>query len=591
MKPAGTYLHFEGSYRGVYRGGKVTSALGTHTFKAIDWVWLEVTPTQRLPSRNVTEEQVLDFYFAPQLPPTRKFRLPFLQGMQLLLTGPERRAFSGTIYDVVMTQHTVGQSDADIIIKDPNGKSVSLDALEISGSIRFSIPDKTVLPPLPTLAPAVGQPTLPNTPFQAASVNYTPSSAPNINEPFLAPTPTPAIPATPGKASGCAGNIGAFIIALLVMKWFPVIGILLIVGLIANAIGTKSTPGLTTPAQQEKVGCLSAVLMLIAIVTCVQAFTNAPRPIFYGVLFVSLCLIISRLQTRPIWRIIIGLLFVLTMVAYWTQYFHFDWQKLFESRKTEGRATIEPPIPIEVTDKNGVKKIDSLFHHEVHWDDFSQRSYSGEYSTTLGQFEQSNRMHNALANVDPRGDARTYWSSIYQSLARNDQTKLDSIVGYFQTQRDSLQLNPTETAEAVVTFIQEIPYYLLHDGTCEQAMSSGNDFISEYHAEGKPCLAGVVAGLQSPYEFVHNLKGDCDTRSVLCHTILTKLGIPSSVWVSEAYGHSIIGLGVAASGNNFKTVNGQRHFATELTAKGFRAGMISPDHTDMDNWLITITNP
>ena len=199
MKPAGTYLHFEGSYRGVYRGGKVTSALGTQTFKAIDWVWLEVTPTQRLPSRNVTEEQVLDFYFAPQLPPTRKFRLPFLQGMQLLLTGPERRAFSGTIYDVVMTQHTVGQSDADIIIKDPNGKSVSLDALEISGSIRFSIPDKTVLPPLPTLAPAVGQPTLPNTPFHTASVNYTPSSAPNINEPFLAPTPTPAIPATPGK--------------------------------------------------------------------------------------------------------------------------------------------------------------------------------------------------------------------------------------------------------------------------------------------------------------------------------------------------------------------------------------------------------
>lgn len=591
MKPAGTYLHFEGSYRGVYRGGKVTSALGTHTFKAIDWVWLEVTPLQRLTARNVTEEQVLDFYYASQLPPISKFRLPFQQGMQVVLTGPERRAFSGTIYDVVMTQHTVGQSDADIIIKDPNGKSVSLDAIEISGSIRFSIPDKTVLPPLPTLAPTEGQPALVNTPFQAASVNYTPSSAPNINEPFLDPAPTPATPAAPGKASGCAGNIGAFILALLVMKWFPVFGILLIVGLIANAIGTKSTPGLTTPAQQEKVGCLSSVLMLIAIVTCVQAFTNAPRPIFYGVLFVSLCLIISRLQTRPIWRIIIGLLFVLTMIAYWTQYFHFDWQKLFESRKTEGRATIEPPIPIEVTDKNGEKKIDSLFHHEVHWDDFSRRSYIGEYSTTLSQFAQSSRMHNALANVEPRGDVRTYWSSIYQSLARNDQTKLDSIVGYFQTQRDSLKLNPTETAEAVVTFIQEIPYYLLHDGTCEEATSSGNDFISEYHAEDKPCLAGVVAGLQSPYEFVHNLKGDCDTRSVLCHTILTKLGIPSSVWVSEAYGHSIIGLGVAASGNNFKTVKGQRHFATELTAKGFRAGMISPDHTDMDNWLITITNP
>ena len=268
-----------------------------------------------------------------------------------------------------------------------------------------------------------------------------------------------------------------------------------------------------------------------------------------------------------------------------------DWRKYFDPRKEEGRATIEPPVPIEVTDKDGNKKIDSLFHHEVHWDDFSQRSYLGEYSTTLSQYEQSNRMHNALAGVEARGDVRTYWTSIYQSLARNDQAKLDSIVDYFQTQRDSLRLNPTETAEAVVTFIQEIPYYLLHDGTCEEAMSQGNDFMNEYHAEGRPCLAGVVAGLQSPYEFVHNLKGDCDTRSVLCHTILTRLGIPSSVWVSEAYGHSIIGIGVAGSGNNYKTVDGQRHFATELTAKGFRVGMISPDHTDMDNWLITLTNP
>ena len=65
MKPAGTYLHFEGTYRGVYRGGKVTSAAGTHTFKELDWVWLEVTPVTRLAARSVQEERVLDFYFAP----------------------------------------------------------------------------------------------------------------------------------------------------------------------------------------------------------------------------------------------------------------------------------------------------------------------------------------------------------------------------------------------------------------------------------------------------------------------------------------------------------------------------------------------
>ena len=59
MKPAGKYLHFEGTYRGVYRAGSVRSNLGAHTFKSIDWVWLEVTPTKSLLERNFEEETLL----------------------------------------------------------------------------------------------------------------------------------------------------------------------------------------------------------------------------------------------------------------------------------------------------------------------------------------------------------------------------------------------------------------------------------------------------------------------------------------------------------------------------------------------------
>jgi hypothetical protein len=248
-------------------------------------------------------------------------------------------------------------------------------------------------------------------------------------------------------------------------------------------------------------------------------------------------------------------------------------------------------VPVEVTDKKGQKQIDSLYNHEVNWLDFADRVYLEQYQTSYLNYAQSHAMHNSLAGVDPRGDARTYWSSVYQSMVVNDERKLDSIVDYFSIQRQNLGLNSLETAEAVVTFIQEIPYCLVHDGTCEEVLSHGDDFINEYHAEGRPCLSGIVAGIQSPYEFAHNMKGDCDTRSVLCFALLRRLGIPCSVWVSEVYGHSIIGVGVAASGNNFKMVAGQRHFATELTSKGFRIGMISPQHGDMDNWLITIKHP
>ena len=141
----------------------------------------------------------------------------------------------------------------------------------------------------------------------------------------------------------------------------------------------------------------------------------------------------------------------------------------------------------------------------------------------------------------------------------------------------------------VTTFIQEIPYFLVHDLDCRAVVESSNsDFMIQYHQENKPCLPNIPGGVQSPYEFAHNLKGDCDTRSLLAFTILKRLGIPSSVWVSEAYGHSVVGIGLPVGAGTYKEINGIKHYATELTAKGFRLGMISPEQQNISNWDITL---
>jgi hypothetical protein len=96
--------------------------------------------------------------------------------------------------------------------------------------------------------------------------------------------------------------------------------------------------------------------------------------------------------------------------------------------------------------------------------------------------------------------------------------------------------------------------------------------------------------VQSPYEFLHNLKGDCDTRSLLGYAILKKLNIAASVWVSEAYGHSIMGVGVQNGHGIYKTVNGIKHYGVELTAKGYRLGMVAPENNNPYNWDITVYN-
>jgi hypothetical protein len=173
-------------------------------------------------------------------------------------------------------------------------------------------------------------------------------------------------------------------------------------------------------------------------------------------------------------------------------------------------------------------------------------------------------------------------------IAKITAKSMRKIAKIFSDSATKKKMDPAQTAEMVTTFVQEIPYYLVHEGSCAEAMQSGNTFMLEYHQQRKPCLANIAAGVQSPYEFLHNLKGDCDTRSLLAFSILKELNIASSVWISEAYGHSILGVGVPVGHGTYKNVNGVKHYGVELTAKGFRLGMVAPEHNNANNWEVSI---
>jgi hypothetical protein len=48
-----------------------------------------------------------------------------------------------------------------------------------------------------------------------------------------------------------------------------------------------------------------------------------------------------------------------------------------------------------------------------------------------------------------------------------------------------------------------------------------------------------------------------------------------------------LGVGVPAGFGSYKVVNGVKHYAVELTAKGFKIGMIMAENRNMNNWIIT----
>jgi hypothetical protein len=253
-----------------------------------------------------------------------------------------------------------------------------------------------------------------------------------------------------------------------------------------------------------------------------------------------------------------------------------------ETVKTEdGTVKILPPKPN--------KEKDLMSEKSITWWDFIQHKYHINYTTSATRYFESTQYHEEQFQQINATNNLQFYSQLYRKLDLNDVQKLDSIVAKLQENARRKHLNALQTAEMVCTFVQEIPYFLVHDFSCKQAVAKSNsDFMVEYHRSKKPCLPNVPGGVQSPYEFMHNLKGDCDTRSLLAFTLLRSMGIPSSVWISEAYGHSVLGVALPMGSGFYKEINGVRHYAVELTAKGFRLGMISPEQQVQNNWDIAL---
>ncbi len=248
--------------------------------------------------------------------------------------------------------------------------------------------------------------------------------------------------------------------------------------------------------------------------------------------------------------------------------------------------------PKEVNEESAKNKTDYIVEKDIKWYDFYANIYDLKYNTRYLSYVETKLNHKTVeynyrvASPDPI----EYYNKLYLNLVDFDKNKIDSIATLFAKESKEKQLNQLQTAEMVTTFIQEIPYVLVHQNTCKQIMEyeSADSYIVKYHKEKRPCLANIPGGVQAPYEFLHNLKGDCDTRSLLGFAILSKLKISSSIWVSKIYGHCVLGVGLPVGNGIYKTIDGLNHYGVELTNKGFRLGMISPQQRDISNWDIAL---
>ena len=524
---------YSGSFNGLFRKDREVHK-GKFNFNKIRWEYVNIQEITACQNLNFEELKAGAYYFTPILK-ARTSKWENLTGINTSVFIPHdtNHIYSGDLNNFLVRDIETASPGI------PKIKKVNHDLYQITGKAFFSVIDKPINEGAVDLNPGFGE-------------------GQNTFGTIYLPTPKSSL-----------SNITSTITALLKRK-------------------NNNRSLNTTVNTSHSGGCLSQIITMLmgAIVGLLLYYLWYSNYSLFGLLLGLVILwILGKLFNKSFWSNIGGWGILLFVIYYFQNNKHFVKSELKPQKTEEGSIKQFPPV--EDTNNPDPSVRDFLNKKQLDWWDFLNKSYSITYATSSVNYRKSteNRVKSTAISTN---DETQYYSAIYEKLNNFDQKFLDSFYAQIRAQKKQKKLTLPQTAEMVVTMIQEIPYVLVHDMSCEKVVAnSENDFIKEYHEEKKPCLPNISAGVQSPYEFAHNLKGDCDTRALLGFSILKKLNIPTSIWISTVYGHSVLGIGLPTQGSNFKTLNGVKHYAVELTAKGYRLGMIAPEHRNMNNWIIS----
>jgi hypothetical protein len=211
------------------------------------------------------------------------------------------------------------------------------------------------------------------------------------------------------------------------------------------------------------------------------------------------------------------------------------------------------------------------------WTTYDESVQSIKYSLSVTSAINAKEFRNNILTEPKVYTSTNYWNGVYIQIYNEQKNDLNSIITSLKSLQKDKVLNRNQFARVIVSLVQDIPYTLvLSEQKCEDQI--------EY--EG-PCVSGVKYGIYTPIEFLSNLKGDCDTRTLLLYTILKQFEYNPIILTSKEYAHSMLALDIQASGD-FILHNGRKHYFWETTASGWDVGVLPPTTRNKNYWKKTV---
>jgi hypothetical protein len=340
-------------------------------------------------------------------------------------------------------------------------------------------------------------------------------------------------------------------------------------------------------------GCLSQILAIIALLIGLY-FVIKLFP--FLLIFVGFYILIVLIGIfAPYLKWIFRILCILLLITFFGSVFktcsssssHYNPNPLVIDTPRE----INPPVIVPVTpvDTNQIDTIqkpikDSIITRYRSWKDYSGKSYEGKYQIRLSSFKKAHYNKNSL-NIS-QNTIKSYDGIVF-NLKEFDKNNINSVFRLFDSIGKANKLNKIKFAEMIVTFVQDIPYAIVLQDGCDASLYN-DQFTRNYllNHTGE-CDGGQRFGINTPIEFLVNLKGDCDTRTLLLYTIFSYYNYDVALMSSEFYGHSIIGINLPIAGMAY-TYGNQRYVMWETTAPNCKAGVIPNEISNLNNWRISL---
>lgn len=260
--------------------------------------------------------------------------------------------------------------------------------------------------------------------------------------------------------------------------------------------------------------------------------------------------------------------------------------KITNDELSDNRGNSDVPEVIYDTLKDSKKNepiFDTLIINNRVWKDYRGDIHRMDIVLSKRdiRISKNNRNQNNIVNG---------FGGLYADLSVFNDVMLERVYYNLDSLRQVKQMDEKTFAEAIVSMIQDIPYKLILDTDCAQAAQQSR-FVQEYlnRCSEPCCLGNTKFGVQAPAEFLGNLYGDCDTRTLCLYTILKHFEYDVGIINSTQLAHSMLAINLPYEGI-YKLHNNKRYYIWETTNVGFIPGYVSPDYNNMNLWEMEITS-